>query len=320
MELNSKDLLKVHLNLNNLSAKVALGTFPFKELSEKQIYEIIMKYLYSDRVYIDTAPFYGNRKVEKILGRLITSCNKKTFIASKVGYFRQHNQYQNYNYIYDQVRYSQELLGGKINLLQIHEADWDLWWLSRKDTKSNINHAPIVQVLNKLKQDKEIDFIGITGNNADRLADIAESLDCIDSVLVAKQYDLLWRNGRKRLKKLIEKKGLFYIIGAPFHQGKLLNLEALIAEYTKYDSSKVHEVTKLRRIVEKYDLDIVRTCLEFLLTDPEVDLTLVGAKNLKELWWVDSQIYSLADEIYSEILSIGFTGPPSMGIPFYLDD
>jgi aryl-alcohol dehydrogenase-like predicted oxidoreductase len=324
MDRKSKISLKEALGIeaNNLSKKVALGTFSFKDLTEREMYEILEKYFASGRIFIDTAAFYGNRYVEKSLGKILSKLGVNCFIATKVGYFQRKEHYRSFNYIYDQIKYSQELLGRKINLLQIHEADWDVWWESNQHkpiSREDVINSPIIELLLKLKKENEVDFIGITGNNADKLAFIVECLEDIDTVLVAKQYDLLWRNGRQSLRNLIKEKGLFYIVGAPFHQGKLINLDRFIAENRMLNNDEIAtEAEKLQKLINYYGLDLVKTCIEFILTDYLVDLTLVGVKNTTELWWTEANLNPIHHEIYEELLNIGFIMPPSQGIPFNL--
>ncbi|KAF0824285.1 aldo/keto reductase [Cytobacillus firmus] len=313
---------EIFFNKINAAKKISLGTFPFKDLKEIQIFKIMERYLSSGRTFIDTAAFYGDRRVERILGRVLKDFNCECFIATKVGYFRKKEEYQDQNYIYDQVQYSQELIGQKINLLQIHEADWDIWWLCDNGSLSYqnmFNKAPVIKALTKIKQNNDTDYIGITGNNADKLANIAHNLNCIDSVLLAKQYDLLWRNGRGKLRNVIEQKNLFYIVGAPFHQGRLLNLDSLISENSHFDKEMAEEVEKLKSLIIKHGLNLIKTCLEFLLTDPLVDLILVGIKEENELWWLDYKLKHIPDEIYKELLSIGFIRNATKGIPYKIN-
>ncbi len=320
--MKANNSLKRDFNLTgkNIMNRIGLGTFSLRDSNEIEIKNTIFKYLEMGGRYIDTAPFYGNRKIEMILGDVLKEINTPVFIATKIGYLQNQNDYKNPLALRDQFLRSYELLNEKVNLLQIHEADWDLWWKFSLNDKTKtvsdlINNMPIIKTLEEVNNQGYVKYIGITGNNSDKIYRIANSYS-FDSVLIAKQYDLLWRNATTDLCKLTEDRNLFFAVGAPFHQGKLLNLTQLIHDNSKSDKELAEQARKLNAIIKDYNLNPLDTCIKFLLKDHRIDVIVLGVKDAYELNWLQNFDEEMDDNIYNAINSLGLLRPPSLGIPF----
>src|SRR5690606_18090166 len=95
----------------------------------------------------------------------------------------------------------------RVDLLQMHEADWDNWWTDRPDLAKwelfdlqaslDFASAPVIEFLREAKAEGLCRYIGITGNNARHIGRVLQEVDGLDSVLIAYNYQPLNVSARK---------------------------------------------------------------------------------------------------------------------------
>jgi aryl-alcohol dehydrogenase-like predicted oxidoreductase len=249
-------------------------------------------------------------------------------LATKVGYLPSRSAFTDAAALRAQLERSVEALGRPVDVLQIHEADWGVWW--RRDgadpflpprPEDVTPAAPVAELVADAKATGLVRFVGITGNRAPVLASVLRALgpDLVDAVLVAKQYDLVWRTGRGELRAEVMRHGVFWTVGAPLHQGRLLDLERLALDFEEAgDGDAAAAVRAVAAALRRHGLGSVEAATRFLLADPEVDLVLIGPRSVRELRDLLRHTEPLGRRVADELTALGIDRAPSRGLRFQL--
>ena len=84
--------------------------------------------------YFDTSVMYRFGASQAILGEALVNPPGRHFVATKIGYFKQAHHFRSIEAMHVQLRENLRLLRrSSVDLLQIHEADWDNWWSDRTE-------------------------------------------------------------------------------------------------------------------------------------------------------------------------------------------
>jgi aryl-alcohol dehydrogenase-like predicted oxidoreductase len=187
--------------------------------------------------YFDTAADYGKGHDEQMLGRALAGRRDRVFLATKVGCVDELGGHRRV----DSLRRQHEaglarLQTDRVDLIQLHEADQRKWWsddpvsieeaadhcgpLIRDDEDYDFANAPCVEFLRRAKAAGTARFIGITGKDARRLARIVNALE-LDSMMMAHQFNPIFRNAGKYLLPVTSAKNIGVVNGAPFMKGWL---------------------------------------------------------------------------------------------------
>src|SRR5262245_34131395 len=84
--------------------------------------------------YFDNSPVYRSGAAQAIVGEGLSGLAPQPFVATKVGHFREARFFRSEEALMVQFRESLRILRREsVDLLQIHEADWDNWWTDRPD-------------------------------------------------------------------------------------------------------------------------------------------------------------------------------------------
>ncbi len=79
--------------------------------------------------YADTSVMYLHGASQPIFGAALAERSDQRFLATKIGYFREAHHYRSVEAMHVQLRENLRLLRrDSVDLLQMHEADWDQWW------------------------------------------------------------------------------------------------------------------------------------------------------------------------------------------------
>ena len=287
-----------------INERFELGTFSLKEKSEYEIESIIEQYYQYGGRYIDTAIYYGGRNKEIILAKILRKY-KDMRVSSKIGYYKYIEDYRSYDYIYNEAQKTIENFEDQLHVLRVHEADWSLWWKREiKDlTKVEIDDSPVIRAMSKIFQQHNYIKIGISGNNAKNLRKLID-LKRFDNVMIAKQYDLLWRNTRHYLVdyKYIDQTTL--VVAAPFHQGHIFNLNLLMQTISKKEVCA--SIVSLQKIIDESGMSIPDLTMKFLLKDNFISRIAFGVNDVRELCFLKDVDGVLDECIYQKILDNGF--------------
>lgn len=152
--------------------------------------------------------------------------------------------------------------------------------------------------------------LGISGNNAHLLAKLLREMDLeIEVVLVAFQYDPIWRNAREYLLPVTRERGIGAVLGAPLQQGRLaVPHKEWIDHPPAWMSNATRERFRLLyEIVEEYGLSLPELTVRFLLADEDVSSIVTGLSSIDEL---EENVACagagpLPDEVQSRVESLG---------------
>ncbi len=142
--------------------------------------------------YVDTAPGYHDG--EEVLGLALRETGQPEVLSTKLGGRPQPFDPRDKDALRRSVETSLELLGrDQLDILMIHEPDrpgqYD--WFSDKERF----HGPVVELLDELKREGLVRFVGLGGTTAYELPHIIDT-GFYDVVLTAFNYSLLWQEAR----------------------------------------------------------------------------------------------------------------------------
>ena len=183
------------------------------------------------------------------------------------------------------------LLGrDRVDMLMIHEPDrprqFD-WW---DDLDTAV--GPVMEVLDTLKKDGRIDYIGLGGTTAYEMARLIDT-GKFDVVLTAFNYSLLWREAEIDVLTAAKKHNLGVVIGSPLQQGALSRrFDDQINDGAPWLSSPRRKQYKaLYAMLDDLKMPLVECAMRFVISNPAVDTILTGSRSPEE---VDANVAAIA--------------------------
>jgi D-threo-aldose 1-dehydrogenase len=238
--------------------------------------------------YVDTSVMYLNGASQPIIGAALAGRSEQPFLATKVGYFREPQHYRSVEAMHVQLRENLRLLRrDSVDLIQMHEADWDQWWSKRDvvrplelfDLEGSFDFAgaPVMQFLREAKARGLCRHIGITGNNARHVGRVLRELDGIDSVLIAYNYHPLNVTAREHIIPVAATKGVAVVVA-----GLFTFINSLPAgwrtEGTYFGAHADRQLAALQQLSRASGLPAAELALRFVAADPAIATVLVGAR------------------------------------------
>ena len=231
--------------------------------------------------YVDTAPTYLDS--EEVLGRILEDVNAPLIVSTKVGGRPQPFDPQNPDHLYRSFEESLRLLKrDHVDILMVHEPDrpgqYD-WW-----TDWDRPAGPVLEVLQDLKSRGLIRYIGLGGTTAYELARLIRT-GAFDVVLTAFNYSLLWREAEIEVLPAAVEQQMGIIVGSPLQQGALAR---------RYDDEVLHgapwlskprraQYRRLYAYLDEIGMSLPEAGLRFVLSNPNVSCTLMGARSAAEV-------------------------------------
>jgi aryl-alcohol dehydrogenase-like predicted oxidoreductase len=278
---------------------VSAGGFFFDEAKGTQhddAIRIIQRAIELGVNYYDTAPYYGNS--QKVLGEALADRSERCVVSTKCGRFDwKIGPYREEGAYFEQLERSlKELRRDHVDILYLHEADWPVYWEDLELPRPNrvldpnasydFENSAAIKFLRRVREQGLAKHLGISGNNAHLLAKLLREMDLdIEVVLVAFQYDPIWRNAKEYLLPVAREYGVGVVLGAPLQQGRLALARE---EWIDCPPPWMGDTTKERfrllyEIVEEYDLSLPELTLRFLLADDHVGSALTGLSSIDQL-------------------------------------
>jgi aryl-alcohol dehydrogenase-like predicted oxidoreductase len=263
--------------------RLVLGTLPLCRSRPADAYRLLDAFVAAGGTAVDTAALYGAGYVEMVLGRWLARVGPVVDVTTKVGYFGDAADFRDPIRLRNAVERSIERLGCTPGAVLLHEADWSCWW----DPDAAVGDIGAVprDVLPRawttlVDLGAAAGFaVGISGNNAEVLARTAVVLRTT-RVLVAKQYDLLWRNA----ECLLADERLRTTLGAPFHQGRLFDLAGLARLAARGgDHELAAAARRLRDVLAAHSATPGEVAVPFVLADERPAAICVGIADQAEL-------------------------------------
>jgi aryl-alcohol dehydrogenase-like predicted oxidoreductase len=149
------------------------GGSAFMAMSDEEAERFLWRALELGLTYWDTAHSYGNGGSETRMGRVLKTERKRVFLATKTAA-------RTYDEAMRQVELSlKRLQTDHIDLIQIHD------WRANDDPTAIGKKDGVLTALRKLRDEKVVRFIGLTGHTTpEGMRKVLELYDDIDTVLM----------------------------------------------------------------------------------------------------------------------------------------
>ncbi len=258
--------------------------------------------------YVDTAPMYGNS--EQVLGRILPELDTPMIVSTKLGARPQPFDAKDPKALRESFEESCRLLGREqIDILMIHEPDrprqFD-WW-----DDFNAARGPVMDVLESLKQEGRIRYLGLGGTTAYEMARLLRT-GKFDVVLTAFNYSLLWQEAAHEVLPAAREHGVGVVVGSPLQQGALAKRWEEVESGARWLSKPRREQFRaLYRLLDEIDLPLPELGLRFVLSHPDVHTVLSGVRSAAE---VEQNVAAagkgpLPDQLLSRIAEIAAMVP-----------
>jgi len=256
--------------------------------------------------YFDTSPFYGQGATrygtgasQAILGEALEGRSESFLVATKVGHFAAASRFRSADAIRTQIDENLRLLRrDSVDVLQIHESDWQWWWTDTPqeemgaplDPSFDYDGSPVMDVLREARAEGRCRYIGITANDSDKLARVLGKVD-VDTCLSAYGYDTLRRGTRRDIMPVARKAGVVMIVGGVLSSlhDTAVHPEWLTSPPPWMTPDLRADFEGLYRVQSECGLSLIELTLRYLLADREVSTVLVGAARPAEIEeWVEA--------------------------------
>ncbi len=232
--------------------ELGLGTFGLRLLDEECAFAVLDAFHSGGGRVLDTAAAYGAGDVERLVGRWLDATAADVHLTTKIGYFTDPSDHRSAAAVVAAVHASAERLGRVPDVVLLHDADWPAWGLMPGERHPGPAWSALVRAA------RELGFVpGVSGNDTSRLRSLVVRHDVVE-ILVAKQYDSLWRDACA----LLDEAGRIVRLGAPLHQGHVLDLPRLAATFAdRGDHRGAAHARQLDTILRDAEVDPVRAAL-----------------------------------------------------------
>ena len=243
--------------------------------------------------HFDGSVYYGHGVGHALMGRLIDDVGgDDLFISTKIGHMYDGFPdakvlYRSADVLWGLVHECYRLLRGRIDLLQIHEADMAYWWSApdeatgsryvRTGAGSDFAVAPAVRVLERARDTGVCRFIGISGNTSGVLSRVAGGLQ-VDSVMCAYNLDPIFRGVQENLVPLARTRG-FFLMAAGVAQGGSYVRPRDLHRWLHRDERIVERFERFAVIHEESGLSGAELVHRWMLSAPGVDRWVLGASH-----------------------------------------
>jgi D-threo-aldose 1-dehydrogenase len=243
--------------------------------------------------YFDTSVMYRHGASQAILGETLASAITRPFVATKIGYFREARHFRSVEAMQVQLRENLRLLRrDSVDLLQVHEADWDNWWSDRRDVghcrlydlegSFDFANAPVIQFLREAKASGLCRYIGLTGNHARHVGRVIREVDGLDAVLCAYNYTPLNVTAREQVLPAAASKGMAVIVAGLFTFVNSLP-KGWATEGSYLGPRSDVQLAALQKLQRECGLPMAELALRFVASDERLSIVLTGACHPSEV-------------------------------------
>jgi aryl-alcohol dehydrogenase-like predicted oxidoreductase len=237
---------------------------------------------------LDTSVMYLNGASQPIFGAALAGRADQPFLATKIGYFKDPRHYRSVEAMHVQLQENLRLLRrDSVDMLQMHEADWDQWWTDRPDLRMwelfdlegsyDFANAPVIRFLREAKARGLCRRIGITGNNSRHVGRVLRELDGIDSVLIAYNYQPLNASAREHVIPIATAKGVAVMVAGLFTFVNSLPPDWRNEKGTYLGKNADRQLADLKKLQQACGVPMTDLAMGFVVGDPNVSTILVGA-------------------------------------------
>jgi len=271
--------------------------------------------------YIDTAPGYLNS--EEVIGRILEDIDAPLVISTKIGGRPAPFEPRNKDHIRFSIEESLRLLKrDRVDMLMVHEPDrpgqYD-WW-----TDWQTIDGPALEVLQEMRDEGIIDYLGLGGTTAYEMAHVIRS-GKFDVVLTAFNYSLLWREAEIEVIPAAEAQGMGIVAGSPLQQGALSRrFDKQLDDPAMYWLSprRKNQFRQLYALLDETGISVTEMAIRFVISNSAVHTVLMGARSAAEVESnvaavekgpLPTEILARLDEIYASVPCRPFGEPFGLG-------
>lgn len=243
--------------------------------------------------HFDASVYYGNGAGHAVLGRLILDVGdtEKLYVSTKIGHFVDgfpgaEGLYRNQEALWGLVHECYRMLRGRIDLLQIHEADLASWWIDDpppdhrflpRNASCDFAGAPVMQIIERARDTGVCRHIGVTGNTSTVLSRVASELD-VDTVMCAYNLDPIFRGVEENIIPVAHDHGLAVLSAGVLQGGAFVRPHDLQRWY-RNNERIVARFERFASIQRESGLPAVELVLRWMLVVRGVDLWVLGASH-----------------------------------------
>lgn len=231
--------------------------------------------------YVDTAPSYADS--EEVLGYALAGATRPYCLSTKLGGRPEPFDPKDKDALRRSLEESLRLLRrDRVDILFVHEPDrpgqYD-WWDERDGF-----HGPVNDLLDELKAEGLIRFSGLGGTTAYELPRVMAT-GRYDVVLTAFNYSLLWREAGIAILPEARRQRMGVIVGSPLQQGALSRRfdDAVRGGAAWLSPPRREQLRRLYALLDEVDMPITDLALRFVISSPDVSMTLMGARSVAEV-------------------------------------
>ncbi|MBI0107200.1 aldo/keto reductase [Lactobacillus sp. W8089] len=273
--------------------KLGLGTNKvgghnlFKNLNEKDGYDLVREALNQGINFLDTAYVYGIGRSEKIIGDVLQDYDRsKVIIATKAAQDKSQDMAMNNSADFIKKSVDEALLRLKTDYI-------DIFYLHFPDEKTPKDEA--VETLDEIRKAGKIRAIGVSNFSLDQIKE-ANANGKVD--IVEDQYSLVHRSAVKEELEYLQAQNISFVPYFPLASGlltgkyslddwdKFKNTDGgqLLGDFSKeqYDKA-IQGIEGIRKIADSHQATVTQTVLAWYMANPAISVVIPGARNVEQV-------------------------------------
>lgn len=273
--------------------KLGLGTNKvgghnlFKDLNEKDGYDLVREALNQGINFLDTAYVYGIGRSEEIIGDVLQDYDRsKVIIATKAAQDKSQDMAMNNSADFIKKSVDEALLRLKTDYI-------DIFYLHFPDEKTPKDEA--VETLDEIRKAGKIRAIGVSNFSLDQIKE-ANANGKVD--IVEDQYSLVHRSAVKEELEYLQAHNISFVPYFPLASGlltgkyslddwdKFKNTDGgqLLGDFSKeqYDKA-IQGIEGVRKIADSHQATVTQTVLAWYMANPAISVVIPGARNVEQV-------------------------------------
>ena len=273
--------------------KLGLGTNKvgghnlFKNLNEKDGYDLVREALNQGINFLDTAYVYGIGRSEEIIGDVLQDYDRsKVIIATKAAQDKSQDMAMNNSADFIKKAVDEALLRLKTDYI-------DIFYLHFPDEKTTKDEA--VETLDEIRKAGKIRAIGVSNFSLEQIKE-ANANGKVD--IVEDQYSLVHRSAVKEELEYLQAQNISFVPYFPLASGlltgkyglddwdKFKNTDGgqLLGDFSKeqYDKA-IQGIEGVRKIADSHQATVTQTVLAWYMANPAISVVIPGARNVEQV-------------------------------------
>lgn len=273
--------------------KLGLGTNKvgghnlFKDLNEKDGYDLVREALNQEINFLDTAYVYGIGRSEEIIGDVLQDYDRsKVIIATKAAQDKSQDMAMNNSADFIKKSVDEALLRLKTDYI-------DIFYLHFPDEKTPKDEA--VETLDEIRKAGKIRAIGVSNFSLEQIKE-ANANGKVD--IVEDQYSLVHRSAVKEELEYLQAQNISFVPYFPLASGlltgkyslddwdKFKNTDGgqLLGDFSKeqYDKA-IQGIEGVRKIADSHQATVTQTVLAWYMANPAISVVIPGARNVEQV-------------------------------------